>query len=182
MEQQIIIDYKKQLEKNLAFFKDELLKIRTGRVNPKILEDINVKTTSGVALLKQLANIEMIDGKSCYVKPFYPGMLTNLKAGLLNSKLDCSINEKDQNLLIVFSEQTGENKLKFINNCHQIAEHEKIKIRNSRRQALNIVKDMEAKSSKDDINKLKHEIQKITDATIDSLQNMLENKIKVLKS
>lgn len=82
--QEIIKSIKPELDKVLAFFEGELNKIRTGRANPALVENVVVDCFGQKFPLKQLAAISIPEPKTIVIQPwdksYFEGIVSALES------------------------------------------------------------------------------------------------------
>ena len=66
----IIDDVKPEMEKAVGFLERELAKVRTGRANPSLIEDVVVDCFGQKFPLKQLAAISVPEPRQLLVEPW----------------------------------------------------------------------------------------------------------------
>ena len=96
MYQQIIDKIKPELDKAVSFLEREIAKIRTGRANPSLVENIIVDCFDQKFPLKQLAAISSPNPKQIIIQPWDKSYVGPIEKALSNSTLGVSpIVDKD---------------------------------------------------------------------------------------
>jgi len=87
---EIIEKIKPEVEKVISFLGRELMKIRTGRASPSIVEDIVVECFDQKFPLKQLAAISSPNPKQIVIQPWDKSYIEPIEKALSRSSLGAS--------------------------------------------------------------------------------------------
>ena len=87
---EIINKIKPELEKVITFLEKEMAKIRTGRANPSLVEDIVVECFGQKFPLKQLAAISSPEPKQIVIQPWDKSYIESIEKALSQSSLGTS--------------------------------------------------------------------------------------------
>lgn len=90
MYQQVIDDIKPELDKAISFLEREMSKIRTGRANPSLIEDVAVECFDQKFPLKQLAAISCPNPKTIVIQPWDKSYIEGIEKALSESALGVS--------------------------------------------------------------------------------------------
>lgn len=85
MYKEIINKIKPELDKTIAFFDKEMSKIRTGRANPSLVEDVVVDCFGQKFPLKQLAAISTPEPKQILIQPWDKSYVEGIVKALSNT-------------------------------------------------------------------------------------------------
>src|SRR3989337_2752527 len=82
-------DFRKSLEDALAYTRNNLVTIRTGRASPTLVENISVTTYGGQATLKviELATITTSGAQEILISPFDQSTLQDIEKAIRESSL-----------------------------------------------------------------------------------------------
>lgn len=171
-----------KMTKSLEALKNNLAKIRTGRVHVGFLDQIEVEYYGNILPLKQVANITLLDSRTLVVKPHEKNLLSVLEKAIRDSDLGlnpASFGEAIRVPMPMLTEETRKDMIKIVK---AEGEEVKISIRNIRRdtnhEIKNLLKDKEI--SEDEAHRSEEAIQKITDKYIDEIDVMVAKKEKDL--
>lgn len=78
---------KEQMQNALVHLENELAKIRAGKANPKILNDVLVDYYGSPTPLSQVANITAPDPRTIAVQPWEKNMLGPIQKAIMNANL-----------------------------------------------------------------------------------------------
>jgi len=122
--------------------KEELRLIRTGAVNPALVENIIVETYGGQTKLKilELAAITTAPPQSLLISPFDPSTIKDIEKALLQSNLGASPVVQNNQILLKFPPLSTEQREKLAKLVNQLIETTRQKIRNLRDQERKAIK------------------------------------------
>ncbi len=183
MHQEAIDNIKPELEKALNYLKEELKKIRTGRANPSLVEDITIECFGQKFPLKQLAAISTPDPKQIVIQPWDKSYLEPIEKSLAKEDLGTSP-IVDQNVVrIKLPAMNEEYRQRLINILSEKQEEARKTIRRWREEAWREIQDKEEAGEirEDDKFKAKEELQGLIDEYNKKIQDSIENKKKAIK-
>ncbi|MCS7093358.1 MAG: ribosome-recycling factor [Patescibacteria group bacterium] len=140
----VIDDFRKRSTQAVENLKEDLKSIRTGRVNPSLLENISVETYGGsmTLKLKELATIT-IDTPDCLaVIPFDSTVLSDIEKALLKSPLGFSPSIQGSKILVKIPPLSTEQREKYRKLAGQKIEERKHQIRNLRDETRRQIKSL----------------------------------------
>jgi ribosome recycling factor len=76
-----------RMEKSIASLSQAFNKIRTGRANPAILDDIKVDYYGNLTVLSQTSSISVEDGRSLVISPWDKSLIPEIEKAISNSNL-----------------------------------------------------------------------------------------------
>lgn len=169
-----------KMKKTVEILRTELVKIRTGRANPGLVEDIKVESYGAQMPLSQLASITVPEPRQLLIRPWDKNILPQIEKAILKSDLGLTPSSDGNVIRLNIPLLTEENRQNISKLVHRLGEENKIAIRNIRRQAIETTKLMkkEKKISEDDEKKGEEKIQKLTDSYIEEIDRILKIKDK----
>ena len=63
-----------KMEQSITALKNNLVKIRTGRANPALLDSVHVEYSGSKVPLSQVANVSTLDARTLSVQPWEKGL------------------------------------------------------------------------------------------------------------
>ncbi len=176
----VINSKKTELDKTLERFKAEMGKIRTGRTNPALVENVMVDYYGTKTPLKQLATINVPEPRLITVNPWDKGSLTHIESAIRSSDLGLNPGNDGQIIRINIPLLTEERRKELVKVLNQKAEKTKIAIRNIREEILREIQEMEKTGiiSEDDKFRGKDKLQKIIDEYNKKAEDLKEGKEK----
>lgn len=135
-------NFNKNADLIIEKLKEELRLIRTGAVNPALVENIIVETYGGQTKLKilELAAITTAPPQSLLISPFDPSTIKDIEKALLQSNLGASPVVQNNQILLKFPPLSTEQREKLAKLVNQLIETTRQKIRNLRDQERKAIK------------------------------------------
>jgi ribosome recycling factor len=180
MYKKIIDDKKLDLEKSVEHFIVEIGKIRTGRANPALVENVMVDYYGSKTPLKQIASITAPESRLLVIQPWDKGALVYIESALRESDMGFNPNNDGQLIRINIPALTEERRKEFVKLLSQKAEDAKISVRSVREEAWREIQDIEkeGKISEDDKFTGKDQLQKVVDEYNKKIEEIREKKEK----
>ena len=179
---EILEDTKRGMEKSLDSLNLAFKKIRTGRANPSLLDDVKVNYYETLTPLSQLANLSVEDAKTISIIPWEKSVVKEIEKAILESDLGLNPTTSGDTIRVKLPDLTEETRKEFIKKARAEAESAKISIRNSRRDGNSQLKEFlkEKEISQDEERQGEEEIQKLTDLFVNQVDEALSIKEKDL--
>lgn len=178
MYNQIIEKRKNDLEKSIEHLKNELGKIRTGRANPSLVEDLQVDYYGTKTPLKQIASINTPEPRQIVIQPWDRGALVSIESAIRESDLNLNPNNDGVLIRINIPMLTEERRKDMVKVLNQKSEEGRIAIRLIREEIWKEVQEAERKGeiSEDDKFKSKDKLQEIVDEYNKKIEEVREKK------
>ena len=174
----LINETQAHMKKAIDHLEVELTKIRAGRANPSMVDSIHVDYYGSMMPLNQVANISVSDARTIMIQPWEKGMLTPIEKAIKIANLGFNPQNDGVVIRIAVPQLTEERRKDLVKKTKAEAEHCKVAVRSSRRDANEMVK-KEGKHIPEDIAKdIEDRIQKMTDQFITLVDKHLESKEK----
>ena len=179
MHDEIKKNLRKRMEKSIDSLKEEFKKIRSGRANTSLVEDLIVEYYDSRLPLKQLAGISVPEPRLIVIQPWDKGALPFIEKAFHKSDLMLTPNNDGKVIRISIPSLTEERRKDLVKMAKSKTEEARVAIRNIRRDGNEEVKKAEKDGhvSEDDSKKTLDDIQKITDEFIKRVNDLLEAKI-----
>lgn len=174
----ILESLKERMEKSLDSLRSAFNKIRTGRANPAILDDIKIDYYGNLTPLNQTSNISVEENRTLVISPWDKNLMPEIEKAITSSDLGLNPSSSGDLIRVTMPTLTEETRQGYIKQARSEAENSRISIRNIRRDANNQVKDMQSSGeiSEDDMRRSEDLIQKETDSYISVVDSELKNK------
>ena len=174
----ILKELSEKMDKSLSALRNAFNKIRTGRANPSILDDVKVDYYGNMTPINQTSNITIEEGRSLVISPWDKSLLPEIEKAILNSDLGLNPNSSSDLIRVTMPALTEETRQNYIKQARSEAENSRVSIRNIRRDANQTVKDKQQASeiSEDELRRIEDLIQKETDKYISVVDSELKNK------
>ena len=174
----ILKEVSEKMDKSLSALRNAFNKIRTGRANPSILDDVKVDYYGNMTPINQTSNITIEEGRSLVISPWDKSLLPEIEKAILNSDLGLNPNSSSDLIRVTMPALTEETRQNYIKQARSEAENSRVSIRNIRRDANQTIKDKQQASeiSEDELRRIEDLIQKETDKYISIVDSELKNK------
>jgi ribosome recycling factor len=171
-----------EMKKSLEFLRQEFRSVRTGRATPALVDSlrIDVESYGSTSTLKELASIAVAEGNVIVVKPYDPTILKDIQRGIEKSGLGINPQNDGKMIRLPVPPLSTERRNQLAGHIKQLAEQQKVAIRNIRRDA-NKVLDAAKKAktlSEDDVEKTQTQAQKLTEDYCKKADTLLAEKTK----
>ncbi|MBC8883843.1 ribosome recycling factor [Flavobacterium piscinae] len=173
----IIDTAKEHMDGSIAHLEKEFLNIRAGKASPQMLGGVFVDYYGSQTPLSQVANINVPDARTITVTPWEKSMLQPIEKAIMIANLGFNPMNNGDNIIISVPPLTEERRRDLVKQAKSEAEDAKIGIRNARKDANTDIKKEEKNGTSEDICKTAEEsIQKLTDAYIKKIDDILAVK------
>jgi ribosome recycling factor len=177
--QMIYDEFKSSNQKSIQHLEYELQKVRAGKATPSMLQSVMVDYYGAPTPIAQVANITSMDARTLTVQPWEKNMLNEIAKGIINSNLGFAPQNNGDVLIINIPPLTEERRKEMVKKAKAEGEHAKIAIRNNRKDALDMIKDLKADGLPEDLIKVAEtEIQNITNSFIKKVDDTVDLKEK----
>ena len=161
---------------------DEFTKVRTGRANPAILNDLTIDYYGTPTPVTQIAAVKAADGHSLVITPWDGTALKPIERAIQESDLGINPQNDGKSIRLNFPQLTEERRKELVKQIHKYSETGKVAIRNIRRDAMEAFKKKQKASeiTEDDLKVAEKDLQKLTDDMCKEVDALLEKKEKEL--
>ncbi|KRM91067.1 ribosome recycling factor [Liquorilactobacillus cacaonum] len=158
----------------------ELGNIRAGRANASLLNRIMVVYYGTPTPLNQIAQISVPEARVLLVTPYDKSSLKDIEHAILASDLGISPANDGSAIRLVIPQLTEERRKEIAKDVKAEAEKAKVAVRNVRRDAIDELKKAQKNGdlTEDDLHNLEEETQKLTDASVKSVEAIQGEKEK----
>ena len=175
---QSIDSAKSKMEQTISFVTSEIGKIRTGRANTEMFNNILVSYYDNDTPLNQVANIAAIDAITVSIQPFDKTVIDDIERAILESDLGFNPSNNGNSIMITFPPLSAERRQELVKVASKIIEDGRISVRNIRREIIQSAKRIEDEQniSEDNMKTFLDDIQEVTDSFITSLNALQKEK------
>ena len=156
----------------------EFTTIRTSRANPSMLDNIYADAYGTKTPLNQLGNISTPDPTTITIQVWDTSIIKNIENSILESGLGINPQIDGQIIRLPIPKLSEERREELTKLASKYAENSKVVIRNLRRDYIDSQKELKKNSelSEDDLTKILSEVQKLTDNSIEKIDELLKAK------
>ena len=171
-------DAQARMAKSVEALRHNLVKVRTGRANTGLVDSIKVNYYGSDMPLSQVASVAVGDARSIIITPWEKQMVGAVEKAILASDLGLTPNTAGTTIRLNIPALTEERRRDLTKVVHGEGEDAKVAIRNIRRDANHQVKELlkDKQITEDESSRTEAEIQKITDAAIKDVDEVIKAK------
>ncbi len=165
-------------EKTLAAFRKELSHVRTGRASTALLEGIMVDYYGTKTPLNQLASLGVPEPSLLVVQPYDKSVIGAIEKAIKASDLGLNPLNDGKLIRIPIPPLTEERRRELVKHVHKLAENYRVSIRAHRRDALELLKELEKDKeiTEDDRRHTAEKVEALTKDYIERLEKVLKVK------
>ena len=171
---------REKMQKSCAAYERDMMGLRAGRANPKLLDRIMVDYYGTPTPIPQIGNISSPEPRLLVIAPWEAKLIPQVEKAIQKSDLGLNPSNDGKIIRLVFPELNEERRRDLTKVASKGAEETKIAIRNIRRDAVEQIKKMKKNSeiTEDDQKDAEEEIQKMTDKAIKDVDAIYAKKEK----
>lgn len=178
MEDEIYEDLKISFEKTLGALRRELSRVRSGRANVNLLDNIKVPYYGEPTALSQVASLQVPEPRMITVKPWEKTMLKDIERAIQQSNLGITPSNDGTIIRLSVPPLTEDRRKELAKQVVKLGETGKVSARNSRRDANAMLKALQKDGdlTEDDLKRSLEQVQTFTDDAIKQLDAIISNK------
>ncbi|MBO4471738.1 MAG: ribosome recycling factor [Clostridia bacterium] len=180
MLQDIINNAKEKMKKSCEVYERDMMSLRAGRANPKLLDRIMVDYYGTPTPIPQIGNISSPEPRLLVIAPWEPKMIPQVEKAIQKSDLGLNPSNDGKIVRLVFPELNEERRKDLTKVASKGAEETKVAIRSIRRDAIEQIKKLKKNSeiTEDDQRDAEEDMQKLTDKAVKEVDEILAKKEK----
>ncbi len=173
---EILTDSETRMGKTVDSLRQELTRIRTGKANPALLDNIKVPYYDQEMPLKQVASIAVPDPKQIVVQPWDKSILGEVEKAIQKADLGLNPHNDGSFIRIPIPPLTEERRRDLVKAVKNMVEDSKIALRNIRRDANEQLKKAEkdGKVSEDESHRAQDKVQDAINDKSNELDQLLK--------
>ena len=171
-------DAQKRMQGAIQSLQNDLMRIRTGRATPALVEHIKVKYYDVPTPLQQLASTSVPEPRSLLIRPFDPSTLKEIERGILASDVGLTPNNDGKVIRLNLPVLTEDRRKDLVKVVNRRAEEARIAVRNVRRDLIRDLREYENEKmiSEDEQKRGEDDLQKATDLFVKNIDQIYSNK------
>ena len=175
-------EYKKDMEKAVVAFREDLSKIRAGRANPRILDDITFECYGAQTPLAHAATIAVPEARMITIQPWDSKNISLIEKAILASDIGITPSNDGKMIRLPFPPLTEERRKDLVKDMNKRLEQARVSVRNIRREGMDAIAkaEKEKEFSEDERHTEEQDLQKLTDQFIKELDEIGKEKEKEL--
>ena len=180
MLQDILDNAKEKMRKSCEVYERDMMGLRAGRANPKLLDRIMVDYYGTPTPIPQIGNISSPEPRLLVIAPWEAKMIPQIEKAIQKSDLGLNPSNDGKIIRLVFPELNEERRRDLTKVASQGAEDTKVAIRSIRRDAIEQIKKLKKNSeiTEDDQRDAEEDMQKLTDKAVKDVDEICAKKEK----
>jgi ribosome recycling factor len=177
-EKPVLGRYRDRMDKSVAALKEDFGSLRTGRASAGLLDQVMVEAYGAKSPITQVAGVSVPDPRSITVQVWDRGLVVSVEKAIRNAGLGLNPVVEGQNLRVPVPPLTEERRRDLAKLAGKYAEHQRVAVRNVRRDANDDLKKAEKAGAinQDELKRMTDEVQKLTDDAIKRVDEALKTK------
>jgi ribosome recycling factor len=169
-----------KMNKTISVFEENLSEVRAGRANPNILNKVTVDYYGVATPINQVAGISVPEPRMIVIQPWDISLLREIEKAINIAEIGINPNNDGKVIRLNFPELTEERRKELVKDIRKTAEESKVAIRAIRREGIDKAKTEQKNNeiTEDELATAETKIQKLTDAKIAEIDQILEKKEK----
>lgn len=170
---------KKYMDEAIERLNKELLKIRTGKASPSMLNGILVEYYGNPTPLNQVANVGTMDSKTLSIQPWEKNMLGPIEQAIFGANLGLTPMNDGEIIRINIPPLTEERRKEMVKRIKSLGEEGKVSLRHARQKMNDFIKKEVKDGYPEDAGKRKEdEVQNMVKKYSDDINAIVEAKEK----
>jgi ribosome recycling factor len=174
----VLNDAGRRMDKTVENTRHEFTTIRTGRASAALLERVQVSAYGTKMPINQVATISVPEPRLLTITPFDKSIIRDIEKSILESDLGLTPSNDGNLIRLSIPELTEERRKELVKVVRGIAEEGRVAVRNIRRDCMHDLRELksEGEVGKDEEHRAEEELQKLTDAKIKDIEELLKGK------
>ncbi|MEX2283001.1 MAG: ribosome recycling factor [Gemmatimonadota bacterium] len=175
---QSISEARTHMEKAVDAMRREFSSVRTGKASPALLDTVRVEAYGSKMPLNQVATVTAPEPRLLMVQPWDKSLLQIIEKAIQTSELGLNPANDGNIIRVPIPALTEERRKEMVRVLHKQAEEGRVAVRHARQEANKELKKQQASHevSEDDVRHRMEEVQKMTDAYIQKIDELLKSK------
>src|SRR4051812_44113453 len=175
----VLNNTKAAMEKAISHLEVELQKVRAGKANPVMLENVMVDYYGSKVPISNTASVNTQDSRTLIIQPWEKGMLTPIEKAIQAANLGFNPQNDGVLIRIMVPPLTEERRKQLSKTAKGFGEDAKVGIRNLRKEANEQIKKLQKDGLPEDEAKGgENRIQVLTDGNVAKVDKHVEQKEK----
>jgi len=178
MEDELYEDLKANFEKTFGALRRELSRVRSGRANVNLLDNVKVPYYGEPTAISQVASLQVPEPRMITIKPWEKTMLKEIERALQQSNLGITPSNDGTVIRLSVPPLTEERRRDLAKQVQKYGENGKVSVRNSRRDANAMLKALQKDGdlTEDDLKRALDRVQSLTDDAVKQLDEIVGSK------
>jgi len=175
----VLEETRESMDKALRSLRHDLLSVRTGRASTSLVDGVQVDYYGAQTPLNQLANLSTPDPRLLVISAFDKSSIQAIERAIQSSDLGLTPTNDGKVIRISIPPLTEERRKEMVKHVGKLAEDHKVGVRDSRRAAVGMLKDLVKEGlPQDDGKRAEKSVQDLTDEFVGKIDEMAAAKEK----
>jgi len=178
MSERTLKNFQEKSGKTLDYLREKLKKLRTGRANPSLVEDLAVAAYGSKMELKNMATINVTEPRLIVIQPWDQSVIPTIEKAILTSNLNLTPQTDKEIIRITIPQLTTERRQDLVKVLRSELEETRVRVRGFRREAIEML-EQEKKSgeiSEDLERRLKNDLQRMVEKMNEEIEQIGKHK------
>jgi len=173
-------DATERMTKSIESVIQNMNSITTGRASPAILDLVKANYYGVETPINQMASISVPSSQQLTVEPFDKSVLGDIERAIMEADIGVTPQNDGSIIRLNIPSLTEDRRKEMMKKCKAIGEDGKVAIRNVRRKTVESIKKLEKNGdiSEDECKSSQEDVQKMTDAKVKEIDEIVEKKEK----
>ncbi len=178
MYKDIVEMHKENMDNVIEHLEKEIMKLRTGRANPAVVEGLTVDCYGTPTPIKQIANISVPEARQLLIQPWDKSNLEAMEQSIKVADLGATISNDGIAVRLTFSPMTEENRVELVKILGQKAEDARVGVRTVREDVWKEIQQAEKSGDMTEDEKFagKDFLQEVVDKYNQKIENLRSKK------
>jgi len=136
---QYVSNKQEAFERMIDFFKKDISSLRTGRINPAMLDNVQVEAYGIKNPINAIGNLSITDAASLVISPWDKNVLKDIEKAIIVADLGFSVVNEGERLRISLPPLTEENRKDLVKKLGAKFEQARIEIRQIRDEIKDVI-------------------------------------------
>jgi len=175
---EIYEETKEHMTKSIEALKKDYTRLRTGKVQTNILDNITIDYYGTQTPLSQVATILAPDATTINITPWEKHLVGDIEKAISAANIGVNPNNNGEAVQLFFPPMTKEQRQESVKGAKTMTDNAKVAIRNIRKSANDKIKKLlkDKDITEDESKKAQDEIQKITDSFVVKADETFKSK------
>ena len=173
----VLSDTTQRMTRALEAAKEDFATVRTGRANPQMFQKILVDYYGTPTPLGQLASLQNQEARTLLITPYDKSALRDIENAIRDTpNLGANLGNDGVVIRASLPELTNDRRKEYVKIVKTKGEDAKVSVRNLRRKAKDELDALKSEVGDDDVARAEKELEQITKAHIDQIDEALKRK------
>ena len=178
MTHKLVVEAEERMKKSVEAVRREFAGIRSGKATPALLDTVRVEAYGQPVPINQVGSVSAPEPRLLVVQPWDKSLIKAITRALQASELGLNPTDDGTVIRVPIPSLTEERRRDMVKLISKLAEDGRVHVRQVRHDLNKDIKSQEhdGKIPEDEAKRLTAEIQKLTDRTIASIDELLKKK------